>query len=105
MKGTSEVCVCAIELLLRVAIIQKMGSGRNMVESPRLPESVTNSERIGMGEFRTNYERSRASVLTRNPTGRGHPQDISLSLPSALDNPHGESGDEFPPAKIPDVQS
>ena len=39
--------VCANELPLRNAIIQKMVSGRNMAESPRLPETVPGSERIG----------------------------------------------------------
>ena len=39
--------VCASELLLRNAVIQKMVSGRNMVESFHLPESVTGAERIG----------------------------------------------------------
>ena len=39
--------MCANELLLRNAIIQKMVSGRNVVDSFRLPETVPRSGRIG----------------------------------------------------------
>ena len=39
--------VCASELLIRNAIIQKMVSGRNVVDSFRLPETVPRSGRIG----------------------------------------------------------
>ena len=39
--------VCANELLLRNAIIQKMASWWNMADSFRLHETVPGSERIG----------------------------------------------------------
>ena len=41
--------VCAIELLLRNTIIQKMVAGWNMVASFHLPQSVTGAVRIGKG--------------------------------------------------------
>ena len=39
--------VCANELLIRNAIIQKMASGWTMVESFHLPDTVPGAERIG----------------------------------------------------------
>ena len=76
-----------------------------MEESFLLPESVANSERIGIEHSaRTaNVVEPHHSPGTQLSEDTSH--DISFALPIALDTPTGESGDEFSQVETPAAQS
>ena len=68
MNDRYDRSVCASELLIRNAIIQKMVSGLAMVGSFHLPDTVPGTERIGKAQ-------------TKAPTVENSLGVISLSFP------------------------